>query len=92
MKKDAEDLKMYLKMSGCKYDIEKDAKMDLQMKPVDVLIIKGTKQRIKHNLESPLILDLQKKGVKLMKLFLREEKEILLKLFLQGDKEKMIRY
>lgn len=58
-KKDDVDLKIDFKMPEC--DMENNAKIDLQMKSVDVLIIKEDIQIIinwKSDLESFLILDL----------------------------------
>lgn len=61
----------------------------LQIKPVNVLIIK-------RDMENPLILDLQKEGVKFTKLFLKGDKEEkirnhLLGHYLMGSKIKLFK-
>lgn len=65
-----------------KNDMEKDARMNLQMKSSTVFMIKGDVEIMnqKSDLE---ILDLQKESVKSGELFLRRNKEKLLKLFLK---------
>ena len=71
------DLKVALKMTGYKNDMEKDVTLDIQKKLADVLIIKRDIQIT--NQESDLdhfpILDLQKRLVKVLKNFVRRDKE-----------------
>lgn len=57
------DLKVDLKMSVCKNDMEKDAPLDIQMKPDEVLITEKDVQvsNQKSELDNFLILDLLKK-------------------------------
>lgn len=66
--------------------MEKDGTMDLQTKLYDVLIIKGDIQIInqKNDLESFFILDVQKRYVKLVKEFLREDRQKMIRNQLVG--------
>ena len=71
------DLKVDLKMTGYKNDIEKEVALDIQKKLADVLIIKRDIQitNQESDLDNFPILDLQKRLVKALKNLVRRDKQ-----------------
>lgn len=62
-------------MLGYKYDMQKDASLDIQKKPIDVLKIKTEIINQESDLDYSFILNLQKKFVKALKNLVKGDKE-----------------